>query len=213
MSNIKTNNTAFHGPLRFILLHQCNKIYNKKKDPRGRPRRFTLDYIIDRIMYILKTGCPWSMLPVEGGSYKTIFAWYNRFSKANIFEHAFHDLVKWYQRVQKRSNYLVDTSFVKNQYGRDCLGKNPTDRGRKATKVSLLTDGVGTPIEMAFHPANKHDCRTLDHILAKAHQRKKLIQHQNLYADKGYDSQHCRDLTRSVGLTPCISKTKGALQS
>ena len=63
MGNIKTNNTALHGPLRFILLHQCNKIYNKKKDPRGRPRRFTLEYII---VYILKAICPWSMLPVEG---------------------------------------------------------------------------------------------------------------------------------------------------
>ena len=56
------------------------------------------------------------------------------------------------------TEYLVDTSFVKKQYW---LGKNPTDRGRKATKVSLLIDGVGTPIEMAFHPANKHDCCTL----------------------------------------------------
>ena len=130
MSNNKTNNTAFHGPLRFILLHQCNKIYNKKKDPRGRPRRFILNYIIDRIMYILKTGCPWSMLPVEGGSYKTIFAWYNRFSKANIFEHAFHDMVS-------TSTTAIKLSFVKDSIVWVRI------QGRKATKVSLLTDGVG----------------------------------------------------------------------
>jgi len=70
-----------------------------------------------------------------------------------VFERAWFDTARWYKRVRpadarRRSRYrartvAVDTSFVKNVHGRDVLGRNPTDRGRNATKVSMLTDARG----------------------------------------------------------------------
>jgi hypothetical protein len=47
----------------------------------------------------------------------------------------------------------IDTSFVKKIYGRDCVGRNPTDRGRKATKLSALVAADGVPLALAFFPA------------------------------------------------------------
>ena len=72
-----------------------------------------------------------------------------------MFERAWFDTARWYlyKRVRpfdtrRRSRHrartvVVDTSFVKNVHGRDVLGRNPTDRGRNATKVSMLTDARG----------------------------------------------------------------------
>ena len=196
----------FTGPARMILLYHCKREYEKHNTRRGRPRRFTIEYILDRITYLLESGCPWRMLPVQSGSYKTIFAWFNLFSRKNVFENAFHDTEKWYRKVTRfhAPMYIVDTSFVKNQYGRDCLGKNPTDRSRKATKVSLLVDQKGSPIDLAFHPANKHDCKTLQHILQRGHHRHKLCWGSLLFADKGYDARHCRETAQQYGLVPHI---------
>ena len=97
------------------------------------------EYILDRIGYILRTGCQWSNLPVDGASWKTIYHYFSLWSKRHFFQQAYHHLLQFYLRRRGLSeNVVVDTSFVKNVCGRDCLGKSPVDRGRKATKVSAL---------------------------------------------------------------------------
>jgi putative transposase len=111
--------------------------------PQGRRRKLSLAYILDRIFYVCRTGCQWSQLHVQNSSYKTVFHYFNLWSKAHIFEDVFYDAVK--RRVPLGGALAADTSFVKNVYGKDVTGRNPTDRGRKATKVSLLTDCRGAP--------------------------------------------------------------------
>uniref|UniRef100_A0A6C0C2V2 Uncharacterized protein n=1 Tax=viral metagenome TaxID=1070528 RepID=A0A6C0C2V2_9ZZZZ len=50
-------------------------------------------------------------------------------------------------------------SFVKNVFDRDVTGRNPTDRGRQAPKISLSTDRRGTPLCSFFHIAKKSSCQ------------------------------------------------------
>eukprot|EP00968_Pinguiococcus_pyrenoidosus_P009533 scaffold739_cov166-Pinguiococcus_pyrenoidosus.AAC.7 len=172
----------------------------------GRPRKLSLDYILDRVMYVLTTGVQWRHLPVKHGSWKTVYHYFRIFTDLRVFENAFRDCSRWYQKVRhrraggKRDILVADTSFVKNQYGRDCVGRNPTDRGRKATKVSLLTDGLGVPCHIVFHRANRNDGRTLRHLLNNARRHGTSLEGKTLFADKGYDSQHCRDVARYNGL-------------
>jgi len=111
-----------------------------------------------------------------------------------------------------RKCLLVDTSFVKNQYGRTVLGPNPTDRGRKATKVSLLTDINGVPLQVNFHPGNRHDSQTLPHLLQEAsrHLGNSMTAFTGLIADKGYDSHDCRTACRMRGLRPHFRKKEDA---
>ena len=103
------------------------------------------------------------------------FSHFNLWSKARIFENVFYETVKG--RAPIGGALAVDTSFVKNVFGKEkkqsffvrqsraVTGRNPTDRGRKATKVSLLTDHRGTPLCSVFHKANKSDILTLKHLL------------------------------------------------
>jgi len=95
---------------------------------------------LQKIFYVCKTGCQWRAIEgMDGVSCKTVYYWFRKWSKARVFEHAFYNLVHAYGNVT--FNPLVcDTSFVKNVFGHDVVGRNPTDRGRNATKVSLLTD-------------------------------------------------------------------------
>ena len=54
----------------------------------------------------------------------------------------------------------VDGAMTKAPLGKAATGANPTDRGKKGTKRSLLTDGAGIPLAMVIDGANRHDVRT-----------------------------------------------------
>ena len=153
-----------------------------------------------KIFYVARTGCQWSNItPPRNVSYKTVFARFANWSKIGVFETAFSGLAKLAgdRASRRRSVLCTDTSYVKNIQGRGpTLGRNHTDRGRKATKVSVLTDDKGIPLHFCFHPANKNDCTLLRHLLDSASRCiGPLGRFQSLYADKGYDSQTCRTFT------------------
>ena len=169
---------------------------------RGRPRVLSVAETLDKIVYVCKTGCQWAAIEGHDGvSYKTVYHWFRIWSKARVFEHAFYNLATVYRQASQRP-LVADTSYVKNIYGRDVVGANSTDRGRNATKVSLLSDAAAVPIALAFHKGNKSDFHTLRHLLDEARRKtgRSLDNHISLYADKGYDSHTCRSICDVHGL-------------
>lgn len=166
----------------------------------------SFSYILDRILYILSSGCQWSQIPLSSGSWKTIYYYFTVWSKHNLFNHAYDDLLRVYRKIRPTSRVvIVDTSFVKNVFGRNCVGSSPFDRGRKATKVSAVTDQKGIPLVFTFHRGNRNDSRTLFHSLSKC---KFLVPRSKLYADKIYDTSHCRDVLNHFQLENCVSKKR-----
>jgi putative transposase len=84
-------------------------------------------------------------------------------------------------------------------------GKNPTDRGKRGTKRSLLTDGAGVPLALAVDGANRHDkklvSRTLNNLMAPRPSHTK----QHMCMDKGYDYPDIRELVDFWGYTAHIA--------
>ena len=180
-------------------------------EKKGRKKALPLAATLDRIFYVCKTGCPWRSLEVQGASPKTVYHHFNRWSKQRVFERAFEDLRSKYLTLPRKA-LIADCSFVKNIYGRCVVGRNPTDRGRKATKVSLLADERGAPLQVCFHQGNRSDCQTLHHLLnSAAASMGTLTVHAQLLADKGYDSALCRAACAAHGLSQRIParRTRG----
>ncbi len=82
-------------------------------------------------------------------------------------------------------------------------GANPTDRGKKGTKRSVLTDGKGIPLSVVVDGANRHDKklvkRTLEAIFFERLSPEDII--QNICMDKGYDFTDIRKLVEEYGYT------------
>jgi putative transposase len=198
--------------LRNLVMHAVKEYEDRRVlSTQGRRRKLTIAYILDRIFYVCRTGCQWSQLDVHESSYKTIYHYFNIWSKARIFENTFYAAVN--ARASLGGTIVVDTSFIKNvappvrPYGKDVLGRNPTDRGRNATKASLLTDNRGTPLCCVFHRANKSDTLTLKHLLDTAFRKTRNMDSYNaLLADKGYDSGTCRSICAMHNLQALIPK-------
>jgi len=190
-----------------ILINNISSYHSLQNNIKnGRPRLFSFSYILDRIFFVLSSGCQWSKLPVSNGSWKTIYHYFSLWSKNNIFYNSYNDLVRVYLKIKPRSSIkVVDTSFVKNVFGRNCIGSNPFDRGRNATKISAVVDFKGVPLSFTFHKGNRNDSRTLFHTLSKC---RFLSKGDKIYADKIYDSSHCRDVLKHFSLQNFVSKKK-----
>ena len=86
-------------------------------------------------------------------------------------------------------------------------GPNPTDRAKRGTKRSLLTDGQGLPLGVAVAGANRNDFKlareTLE-ALAVPRPARGGQARQNLCLDKGYDYPEIRALAEEFELTAHI---------
>jgi transposase len=145
-------------------------------------------------------------MPGRRGNWKTAYHRFRLLVNFDVFGQAFRDLAAARCDSRPRLPLLADCTFVKNAYGQDVLGRNPTDRGRKASKISLLCDTGWAPLHIELHRANENDCTTLERLLdsAATNLRRPLASHHTLYADKGYDTRTCRAACQRHGLVDHI---------
>ena len=87
------------------------------------------------------------------------------------------------------------------------VGPNPTDRGKKGTKRSLLSDGAGVPIGLVLEGANRNDFQLLRQTLeSTVLERPEPTPEtaQGMCLDKGYDYTEVREILQEFGFTAHI---------
>ena len=166
----------------------------------------SFDEAFDCISQVVRTGMQWRDLQPRTVSHITVFKTMHQWVSQGVFRTAYTRLLKLYGQKRRPKFYSVDSSYVKNIYGRDCTGRNPTDRGRRATKLSTVVDDLGIPHALLATEANVSDQRLLEVSLRST--LVPLCQKTELFADKGYDSAANRKICRSLGLKDRIFKRK-----
>ena len=89
------------------------------------------------------------------------------------------------------------------------MGKNPTDRGKKGTKKSVLVDGAGGPLGAVIEAANVPDQKVLRATIeAVVVERPEPTEEepQHLCLDKGYDNPTGHEVAEQAGYTPHIAR-------
>ena len=83
----------------------------------GRPRSLESRQIINAVMYIVRSGCAWRMLPKEYGPWETIYGHFSRFRRDGIWQRV-HDTLR--VKVRQADNRtptptaaIVDSQTVK----------------------------------------------------------------------------------------------------
>jgi putative transposase len=149
--------------------------------------------ILNGIIYRMRTGAHWNRLPKEFGDDSTMHRWFQRWCRDELMAKIWSVLasqcselggVHWEWQA-------ADGRMGKARFGGDKIGRNPTDRGKPGTKISLLTDRMGGPLSVVAAGANVHDTKlladTLDAIvLERLQPTPEDLQH--LCLDKGYDN-------------------------
>lgn len=158
-------------------------IIPEKKSKKGRPekcRKKTLEGII----FILKSGCQWNLLPNGYGNYKTVHKKFIKWGRQGVFENLLRIARKHYQQRNSKNNwYSFDTLSKKAPFA-IFGGKNPTDRGKRGIKQSILIDRKGAPLFASVAPANIHDSKLFEPIVKKLKKSKKT---RIISADSAFD--------------------------
>ena len=134
--------------------------------PTGRPRT-DLRRVLDGIIFRLRSGCQWNRLPSTFGSDSTVHQWFQTWCRDGV-------MLEIWQILAQRCDDLgkvrwlwqsADGAMCKARLGGDCIGPNPTDRGKNGTKRSIIVDESGGPLGIVISGANVHDTKLLQRTI------------------------------------------------
>lgn len=187
------NNLIYiNKPLINFIKKAVSKKYYSKSNP-GQNLKHNLNDIIEGILFMCKTGIQIKFVEYKNIPGSALLYHFYKWTRDNIFYNCWTQVYNMYQKTWKYNTNLthisVDCSLIKSMNGNDCIGRNPTDRGRNGTKISAITDLIGVPVGYYLSGANVADCKLLDKTLKSVIYKRKCKSH--LYADKGYSSKTC----------------------
>jgi transposase len=170
----------------------------------GRPRALTDKEAFAALFKVARTGMQWREIH-SSVSYATVFRRVQSWAKVGVVMGAYRDTLRTYNKLVPTRHYCIDSSFKKNVFGRQCVGRNHTDRGRLALKLTVVTDQAGVVYGMRADPGNRNDVillqRALESMLTS-------IESLPIYADRGYDSKANRRICDAHSLRDRIFRRK-----
>ena len=162
--------------------------------------------VFSAIVYLLRTGIQWNALPRELGASSTVHDRFQEWERAGLFRRLWEAGLTSYDEFQGIAWdwQALDGVMTKAPFGGAATGPNPTDRGKRGVKRSLLTDGAGIPLAVAVDGANRHDMKlvvaTLDGVVVV----RPTEGSQDLCLDAGYDYDAVRAEVTERGYTAHI---------
>lgn len=177
------------------------------KSKRGRPDEHKKKSIIDAILYILKSGATWRMLPNDFPPWKTVYDHFSRWSKQGTWEKLLDSLNQIRRKKVGRkpmpSYAIIDAQSVKTQY---CSEDRGIDGGKKVKghKRHILVDVMGNLLHVQVHAANVSDTKAAGNVLARALEKYPTI--EAFCGDAGYCGTAVLFAQESLGLPLHISR-------
>ncbi len=114
----------------------------KRKRPKGRKyqrkagagrKPMPARQIFSAIVYVLRTGCQWKALPKEYGSASAVHAHFQRWQREGFFLKIWQAGLAEYDAMEGIAWrwQSIDGAMGKAPLAQECVGPNPTDRGKK----------------------------------------------------------------------------------
>jgi transposase len=186
--------------------------------PKGGRPRIGHRVALKVIWFVLVTGCRWQDVPPEVGcsgrtAHRRLRAW----EGLGIWDRLHADLLRLPRREGKLDPdvAVVAAVYVRAFGGGEETGPSPVDRRKKGSKHTLLVDRHGVPLAIRTAGANASDHTQIVPIVldfprvgGKPGRPKGLP--DELYTDRGYDSEATRLLLSWLGIEPHIARRKAA---
>jgi transposase len=195
--------------------------------PPHKPRRFRYPgrkpvdprKALTGIVFVLKTGIPWEYLPAAEMGISGVSCWrkLREWQAAGVWDELVEVLLARLHQAEKINweRAVVDASHVRAVYGGKKTGPSPVDRAKAGSKHHILVDGNGVPLAGRVTKANRNEITQLEKLVdqvppVRGKPGRPRQRPDELYADRGYDSEAKRRALRTRGIRPKLAKRKTA---
>jgi putative transposase len=181
----------------------CLGPYLRAPKGRGRPRIHDSRAILDAVFYVLKSGCPWRLLPREYPPWKTVYDWFRKWRIDGTWERL-NAVLRERLRVCSGRNAKPSAGIVDSQstnttgVGGEARGY---DGGKKVRgrKRHLLVDTEGLVLKVKVHSAKVPDQDGIKLLLEATRDRLPRLSH--LWVDAGYQGRGRDWAEKALGLS------------
>ena len=179
----------------------------------GRHRDTDMRQVMNGILYLLRSGCSWRMLPKDFPPYTTVHEYYRRWRKDGTVIRI-HDALRRQVRAEAGRDPEPSAGVIDSQSAKttEVGGEHGYDAGKKINgrKRHLLVDTMGLVLMVVVHTANIQDRDGARLLLAKA---KGLFPRlQRIWADGGYAGKLIGWLQETCGWVLEIIKRSDAVK-
>jgi len=188
--------------------------FKRRKSGGSKPLDFR--QVMNGILYVLKSGCQWALLPRCYGSKSAVHEHFQRWVAGGVFTTLFRLGADTYEELcgfeltwQSMDGSLVQAPVRQARHqAEEGLGRNPTDRGRSGSKLHLQVDQNGLPVAVILAGANVHDSRLVTPTVQAGVSQPPATaaRPKHLCLDKGYDYQRVELEVVDLGYTPHIRR-------
>jgi transposase len=159
--------------------------------------------VVATLRQFLREGTPWRSLRATASkvSGSTLRRHLERWARIGLLPQIHAVLIGM---LRGNPTLILDSCSARAKRGGDLTGPNPTDRAKSGTKYHIAVDGDGVPVACVATAANVNDTVVFERLFLAAFAVMARI--ETVFADKGYDAEHHRDLCRQFGVEPRIHK-------
>lgn len=163
------------------------QIISKHLDTQ-RSRKYDLRHIVNAILYLVKTGCQWRMLPHDFPGWKIVYYYFSAWKKALIIEHI-HEVLVEKARKQKGRNEEPTVGIIDAQSVKNTLVSSESrgfDAGKKikGIKRHVIVDSLGLILAVVIQSACVQDRNGGVEVVEKMVECWRSI--ISIFADSGY---------------------------
>lgn len=167
---------------------------------RGRPRSVDLRAVVDAILYLVRSGCAWRLLPKDFPPPSTVQRYYYEWRDNGLWQKINHVLLMSLREAEGReaspSAGIIDSQSVKTT---ESGGPRGFDAGKKVKgrKRHLLTDTNGYLVAGIVHPADVQDRDGAPAVLKSIRRRYPWLRH--IFADSAYAGDKLEGALAKIG--------------
>ena len=176
----------------------------------GAPPRHERRHMVNACCYVLRTGCPWRLLPKTFPPWQATYKSFSRWAAAGVFE-AMHDRLRqqWRERVgraQEPTAAIIDAQSTRSTAQG---GNTGSDAGKKVKgrKRHLVVDTLGLLPAATVTAASVQDRDAAAEVVAQA--CIKVPGLKKLYADGAYGGKCAVAIEQTHGISVEVVRHPG----